>query len=1072
MWTIDLCAPAIMAAALLAGSFVVIAPSSGVQAGSREKAVSSMPIPQVPGLGPVAPARCVKWDYVQHPVKVTGTGTAGWPCDPRWAFDGYPTDYTQPDVRNYWRVDQVPTPQKPAELVIDYGRPVAVTRFVHYFNRFRHPCAWKDVEILTSDDGKTWNVQEVFGSLRCDCPQVIGVDMPAAARFYKISIRSLADGAPGIQTCELETYYGATIGNSGGAHGALSFNVFSPDADLKGATLRLVAPKGSLRGDFESAPFDIPRGGASRPVLHLLPATPRDVRATVELRAGGFLIDSRPFVIQADEKPAPEAQKALHQTGDRVSQESADLKSEWTLRKEPGIGNPRHGEGVRMSIQPKEFTSPVTGTLTALADGKPIDLVPVGSDRFAALVPGGALSIRVGEKEGDAELSCQAVPDPGTTQDFLDLELRFAVDNPKTMFRPHIDWYTVEHGPNFPDLTNGHNSTTRMLCIQTASDDTFSMVPDTDNMTWGFGKNNEMVLQLQIPLAAQPPLGDVGWNSIWQAPQSFHILLPVRKGDWWDAYRHVVTDIFHFEQARQWAMPVTEMQMLNTRYVMRYDVWSEKWQTVRSFPWSDFFYNFYGSTYTIPTLYSWYLVTDDKQAQIKAEKVVDWLVSVQQTEGPAAGSWFSQYDVEGDPPQLTGRDQAWNRWVMPHSTATAAKTLLWYWNASGRQNAKVFAAAKRGCDWLLATQRPDGGWPYAFDLNGKPITDLADAGQIWCTWALWKMYEITGDARYREASERSAEFFKKTFMDVHRYMGYWEDVSGAEGKVNRSWEGYEPAIASIVFEEMGEKDLALEAAKDSAVWTWTRVISTRQYETCYGETTEQSLCGPSQAQSPMNGLGFERTYEMTGDPLWSDFAGATKSVNFCADPDQAYGMVATGGWDDPLTGVVGPPYDNVRPMVAPGNKPDEYGRLVWNEWCSAQFAWLSLEWLVREGNIRAPEYVKIDPDLYRGAVLGEAGRVKMPEEKCDVNGIEHHDINWVGYENDAKFVLLVMNHKEKLTVAIRPHEAHLDVYSRPPRILVGGGKSFRAAKVERQGEQYMVPIPAGQTALLIWDRIK
>ena len=26
-----------------------------------------------------------------------------------------------------------------------------------------------------------------------------------------------------------------------------------------------------------------------------------------------------------------------------------------------------------------------------------------------------------------------------------------------------------------------------------------------------------------------------------------------------------------------------------------------------------------------------------------------------------------------------------------------------------------------------------------------------------------------------------------------------------------------------------------------------------------------------------------------------------KAINFCADPDQAYGMVATGGWDDPLT---------------------------------------------------------------------------------------------------------------------------------------------------------------------------
>ena len=251
------------------------------------------------------------------------------------------------------------------------------------------------------------------------------------------------------------------------------------------------------------------------------------------------------------------------------------------------------------------------------------------------------------------------------------------------------------------------------------------------------------------------------------------------------------------------------------------------------------------------------------------------------------------------------------------------------------------------------------------------------------------------------------------------------------------------------------------------------MISTRQYETCYGETTEQSLCGPSQAQSPMIGIGLQQVYELTGDKLWSDFAGATKAVNFCADPDQAYGMVATGGWDDPLTGVVGPPYDNVRPWVTPDNsRGDEYGRQVWNEWCTAQFAWLALEWLVREGNMRAPGCVKIDPDTYRGTVLGEPGRVKMPEEKCDVSGIEHHDINWVGYQNSSKYALLVMNHKQELTVAIRPHEAHLDVYCRPPRILVGSARAYKELKPQKKGEQYTVDMPANASAILVWERMR
>jgi hypothetical protein len=270
---------------------------------------------------------------------------------------------------------------------------------------------------------------------------------------------------------------------------------------------------------------------------------------------------------------------------------------------------------------------------------------------------------------------------------------------------------------------------------------------------------------------------------------------------------------------------------------------------------------------------------------------------------------------------------------------------------------------------------------------------------------------------------------------------------------------------------MGDDALAMEAAKDTAVWSWTRVTSTRQYETSYGQTTEQGLCGPSQAQSPMVAVAFHRMYEKTGDNLWSDYSGAVKSISFSADPDQEYGLVATSGWCLPLHAVAGPPYDNVRPWVGPGGVGG-YGRGLWTGWCTDQFAWLALEWLIREGNVRAPQHVAIDPEKLRGTVLGQPGRVKMPEERCDVTGIDHYDINWVGYSNDAQYVLLVMNHGERTRVLIRPHEAHLDVYCRPPRILVGSGKAYREARVVKAGAQYELDIPAGSNVILAWDRIK
>ncbi|MDO8587302.1 MAG: LamG-like jellyroll fold domain-containing protein [Armatimonadota bacterium] len=1138
----------------------------GVSAGaSAPRPIEPPAAANLPGLGRAPAASCAKWDYYNNSVRVTATNTVsgqpwppGWPYGPRWAFDGYPTSLSQPYVRNYWRAD-APTPDKPVELVIDYRRPVAVSRFVHYFNTFRTPCAWKGVDIYSSNDKEKWALLQSYSSpapersyltLPPDAPQVLGIEVPSPARFYRIVIRSLADGAPRIETHEIETYYGDAIGSvdtinphlrqseGWGSDVTVCANVFSEEI-AKGMTMKMTAPEGTLVGMKSAQVRSGPLGGASS--FDVLPLKSGRIPVVFELYCKGILIDRRPHTIVVEPKLAfkdiSPAGAVTAKPGDVVTLKGTltnaggiaaeDVKVSWMgqsvrlggiardgsatfeikAKARPGysaglltatdarcarsmlrravicptktkIGAPngslmlRSAENGLLLSSDAAGGNPLTGKLALIAAGKSVDLTPVSADKVVAAVPGGVLAIRIVSIGGDQALKCAVVPDDPESirPPWLDLELRLAVDKPKIMFRPHIDWYEAAKGPNAPYLTNGHNSATRMLCVETTDGATLSMVPNTDNMTWGFNKDNEMVVQLQMPLAPNPP---GRWRPIWEAPMDFTLRLPVRKGDWWDAYRHAVKDVFKFEQARQWAMPITQMQMLSARYTLRSEVWSEKWQTVRSHPWFDFFYNFYGTTYTLPTLYSWYLVTDDMVAREKAAKVLDWLLSVQVKEGPTAGAWFSQYGVEGDPPRLVGRDQANNRWVMPHSTATAAKTLLWYWEASGKKDARAFAAAKQGVDWLVNTQRADGGWPYAFDLEGKPVTDLADAGQIWNTWGLWKMWEYTNDARYRDAAIRSKDFFKKTFMDVHRYMGYWEDVSGASGKVHRSWEGYEPAIAALVFADMGDKQLAVEAAKDAATWTWTRVISTRQYETGYGETTEQSLCGPSQAQSPMVGIGAERVLELTGDPIWSDFAGAMKSVNFACDPDQAYGMVATGGWDDPLTGVVGPPYENVRPWVTPNiSKGDEYGRQVWNEWCTNQFAWLALEWLVREGNIRAPQYVKIDPNTYRGSVLGLPGRVKMPEEKCDVNGIDHYDINWVGYQNDANYVLLLMNHKEKVTVAVRPHEAHLDVYTKAPKVLIGSGRTYEPASVVKKGVQYFVDIPAKGSAVLVWDRIK
>jgi len=1125
--------------------------------------VTSMPIPRAPILGPTPPVRSMKWDYYYDPVTLSGTAVRGIYTMIQGGFDGFPTSLSQPYPVNHWSTDPAQEDVQPS-VVINYGRPVAVTRFVHYYNDSRTPAAWKDVDILASADQSEWKRVQSLRGLPPDAPQVLGIDEPALAQYYKIEIKALADGAKGLMTNEVETYYGATLGNietsepSATQAEPYGFRVrlVNPDAAMHGVSIKLAAPKGALMGEMEVQAPPVEAGGGAWVAFDVKPLVAGEIPLTLEMHQDGQLIDRRPYTLRCEPKLVFQN---LSAEGARVAGEGDSLTLKGSIRNggtsparrvnvtwvegRAELGDLGPGENAPFEITVKarggyqegpvvaaaddevrsflrrSVISPtadgyavenrtcrteweedggalrwkthlkgdagagMSGTLAVFAGEQPCPVSLIRGDgsagSLAAVVPGGVFLASLHPAlDGieDQAWQCRVIPDDPDTLErpWVDLELRLGVDDAKVMFRPHIDWYTVEHGPNFPQLTNGHNSTTRMMTIET-DQGTVTMIPDNDNLTWGFTEDNRMTVQFQIPLDRRGGPEQGRWRPVAESGKDFKLTLAVRKGNWWDAYEHVVTDIFKFEQPRQWAMPLTQMQMLTVRELMSYEAWSEKHQIVRNLSTDAWFWPMYGACYTLPALYTWYLATDYPTARIKAEKTVDWLLEIQHDEGPMAGAWFTSYFSDAKTDTLVGGDFIRNPWVIPHGTGIVVKTLLWYWDVSGRQDQRVLAAAQRGCDWMLKVMQPDGGFPYAFTLEGKPVTQACGAGQIWCTWAFWRMYKITGDEKLKEAAFRSKDFFRKTYMDEHRYVGYWEDTVGITEEKNEkigSWEAYEPAIATLVFSEMGDRELALGAARDAATWSWTRVISTRQYETCLGQTTEQALCGPSQAQSPMVGLAFHEIYEQTGEKLWLDLSGATKSTHFSADPDQAYGMVATSGWCFPLHGVAGPPYDNVRPFVTPDMSKGDYGRQLWTGWCTDQFAWLALEWLIREGNVRAPQYVKIDPENLRGTVLGAPGRIKMPEEKCDVHSYEHYDINWVGYQNDLKYVLLVMNHKEAVRVAVRPHEAHLDVYSRPPRILIGDKDQWREVSVTKEGIQYLIKIPENGNALLVWDRIK
>ncbi len=460
------------------------------------------------------------------------------------------------------------------------------------------------------------------------------------------------------------------------------------------------------------------------------------------------------------------------------------------------------------------------------------------------------------------------------------LALRLRPENVKFRFMPAyvyskepVSYFEGVYGKQ-PLVQGGWFPPTRMVALET-TEGTVGLVPDRDRCLMGVEQDDAV---MKIRLGGEPA----------------EILIPVVAGDWFECFRYVVNNVYKFTEPRQYR-PLIESVIGEAQYLStNEDVWSQKMEVVTSFPKIDYVYAFYGLTYTIPALYGWYQMTGDTRALERARKCVRWLLNypgVRIKEGPTAGAFFSQYvspEIEkwrlGS---LTisekgngGCDQAGNRWLEPHASGAVALTLLHYYVADGKRDGPALEAAKAALDWLLRIQNPSGGWSYAYQPEGTKLTEEEDAGNIWNIWALYRYGKLTGERRYLDAAEKAKGWFASKFLSSNICRGYWEDVSGSNGHVGLSWEAYEFGIAAVVFADMGEKELAVEAARNAVTWIWTRVVDCREYFNSYGHAHEQWGWPPATYVAPMFGLAAQTAYRLTGDEFFRQFAGAAKTIGW------------------------------------------------------------------------------------------------------------------------------------------------------------------------------------------------
>lgn len=611
--------------------------------------------------------------------------------------------------------------------------------------------------------------------------------------------------------------------------------------------------------------------------------------------------------------------------------------------------------------------------LNVLVDNAPVKIQPQSGSRFYASLPDGRLEIQFAKARLGllADFSYHAAD--GNPVKHRRVTLSMSVDAPDVYYMPAYAW----NRKPIDVLVNTCNVQTRFAALSKGPY-TLALAPGTDRGTLGFigGAINSNLL-----IGAEPT----------------PVLISGIKGDWMGQYKFAIEDIYRFEEQPQ-SVPVSEIQYGISRFMMSDEVWEPTLGTVKSWPERDphtklvgtDMFSFYGATYSIPAYWARYVMNDDKKALERCRSIALWMVrsGLHVNDGPLKGAFFNLVRYSpGEKIDINkpGATQANTQMLTTQSTGTALWTLLFYRKMTGDNVGEINTAIDDAAKWLIDTQSADGSWPYAFDLSGKVVPGASSSGCIWNIWALWRLAKETGNPIYTNSVDRATKWFAKEFVDNHHYHGYWEDV-GPDCR-----EGYEAAVAAVAFGEMGEKDLAVQTARDTVQWVFTRQIEPREKNNSAGLASEQTGWPPATYCNPMMGLAAWTAWQITGDDFWKPLAMINKAI---------------GWWYQPETGAMVWIVDSTQmaPVVGPSFES------WWSDWCIAQVGTLSLRWLSREVSRYSGGKLAIDEESLSGKFLDRDVRAWSPPGGFHPVLPAHAQVNWLGFRNGKSVFAAFMNY--------------------------------------------------------------
>jgi rhamnogalacturonyl hydrolase YesR len=142
--------------------------------------------------------------------------------------------------------------------------------------------------------------------------------------------------------------------------------------------------------------------------------------------------------------------------------------------------------------------------------------------------------------------------------------------------------------------------------------------------------------------------------------------------------------------------------------------------------------------YIIPTFYDYAEFSGRDDFRPRAEQLADWEIEVQMPSGAVQAGLYRGKDAEQKPAVFN----------------TGQVILGWCRAYLETKNENYLAAAKRAGDWLIEVQAEDGAWRVASSETETSV----HAYDARTAWSLLEIYDITGERKYLDSAKRKLDW--------------------------------------------------------------------------------------------------------------------------------------------------------------------------------------------------------------------------------------------------------------------------------------------------------------------------